>query len=95
MDKLTELYAKTVAQFLSPISHLLQDPSVSEVLINGTESIYYEQKGKLHKADFVFKDAYALAAAARNIAQFVGKTVDEINPRCDARLPDGSRVHII
>lgn len=95
MDKLTELYAKTVAQFLSPISHLLQDASVSEVLINGTESIYYEQKGKLHKADFVFKDSYALAAAARNIAQFVGKTVDEINPRCDARLPDGSRVHII
>lgn len=95
MDKITELYAKTVMQFLAPIAHLLEDPTVSEVLINGTESIYYEQRGKLTRAEFVFKDAHALGAAARNIAQFVSKVVDENNPRCDARLPDGSRVHII
>jgi pilus assembly protein CpaF len=95
MDKLTELYAQTVMQFLSPIAHLLKDETVSEVMINGTESVYYEKRGKLTRADFVFKDSHSLAAAARNIAQFVGKVVDENNPRCDARLPDGSRVHVI
>lgn len=81
--------------FLTPILPLLDDRSITEIMINGPDKIYIERKGKLQKTDHVFKDSKALEAAANIICQFVGKRFTPESPRVDARLPDGSRVHII
>jgi pilus assembly protein CpaF len=61
-------------------------------MINGHQEIYIERGGKLEHTDASFPSEHALAAAVRNIAQYVGKTVDPERPVLDARLPDGSRV---
>jgi pilus assembly protein CpaF len=70
----------------------LDDDSVSEVLVNGPDEVFVERRGLLERTPAKFKDEQALQAAIRNIAQFVGRTIDENNPILDARLPDGSRV---
>lgn len=85
----------TTRAFLGPILEFLDDDSVTEILINAFDNIYIEKKGKLFLADVTFDDDDALYAAARNVAQFVGRRVDEQNPILDARLPDGSRIHIV
>lgn len=86
------VFQDSVATFLAVIKSYLDDDSVSEVLVNGPEEIFIERKGKLEKVPARFKDEQALQAAVRNIAQFVGRRIDEENPILDARLPDGSRV---
>jgi pilus assembly protein CpaF len=90
-----EIYEKTTRYFLSPVLPLLDDPAVSEVMINGTDQIYFERGGKVHKTDIKFSSEKALLAAAKNIAEFVNRRVDADNHSMDGRLPDGSRVHII
>ncbi len=95
MSNLIHLYDKTLGHLFSPIKHLLDDDSVSEVMINGFDEIYIEQKGLLHKTDAVFQSEQELEAAIRNVAQFVGKRLTEDEPSIEARLPDGSRVHIV
>jgi len=89
------IYQKSTRHFLGPIVPLLDDPSVSEVLINGPDTVYYEQKGRIHKSDVRFPNDAALMAAARNVADFVGRTIGGPDHSMDARLPDGSRVHVI
>lgn len=84
-----------VRNFLGPIKELWDDPSISEILINGPKDIFIERKGKLHKADAVFPDEDSLRAAANNIAQSVGRRITDLEPRLDARLPDGSRVAVV
>jgi pilus assembly protein CpaF len=74
---------------------LLDDPDVSEVLINGPKTVFVEKSGKLNSAEVQFPSEAALLAAARNIAEFVGRPLDDDNHSMDARLPDGSRVHVI
>ncbi len=86
------VFEDSVGTFLSPIKDFLADDSVSEVLVNGPFEIFVERKGLLEKTDARFHDEQALQAAIRNIAQFVGRRIDEKNPILDARLPDGSRV---
>ncbi|MCC7442275.1 MAG: CpaF family protein [Bdellovibrionales bacterium] len=86
------VFEDSVATFLAPVQEYLKDNTVSEVLVNGPQEIFIERKGLLEKTPAVFKDEQALQAAIRNIAQFVGRRVDEENPILDARLPDGSRV---
>ncbi len=81
--------------FFQPVRDVLQDDSVSEILINGPDSIYVERKGRLEKTDARFVSEQALRAAATNVAKNVGRLLDEANPRLDARLPDGSRVHAV
>lgn len=85
----------TTRAFLTPILEFLDDEEVSEILINSADEIYIEKKGKLHPAHTSFQDEDALFAAARNVAQYVGRRIDEQNPIMDARLPDGSRIHIV
>ncbi len=87
--------ANTVKAFLQPIRSYLEDPGVSEVMINGPKEIFYESKGKLYRSETCFENDEQLMAAVRNIAQFVGRVVDEQRPTLDARLPDGSRIHIV
>ncbi len=89
------VFDQSIAVFLAPIKSLLEDESVSEVLINGPHEIWVERKGKLEPADAKFLDETALQAAVRNIAQFVKRTIDSENPTLDARLPDGSRIHAV
>ncbi|OFZ18735.1 MAG: pilus assembly protein [Bdellovibrionales bacterium GWB1_55_8] len=87
-----EVYKDSVGVFLSPIREYLEDDSVSEVLINGANEVFVERRGILERTNAKFHDEQALQAAVRNIAQFVGRRIDEENPTLDARLPDGSRV---
>lgn len=90
-----EIFRKTLDHFLKPILIYLNDPSVTEVMVNGPREIYIERGGKIHKTDARFDNDLALLAAAKNIAQFTGKRINRDYPRVDCRLPDGSRVHII
>jgi len=90
-----EVFAETLLQFLTPIRPFLEDPGVSEVMINGPNQIFIEKKGQLHLTDARFESKEALAAALRNLAQFVGKSADEFRPILEGRLPDGSRVEAI
>ena len=81
--------------FLAPVREFLEDDDVSEILINGPEQIYIEKRGKLQKTAARFASEPALMAAASNIAKSVGRMLNLDNPRLDARLPDGSRVHVV
>ena len=80
---------------LGPIEPLLLDSRVSDILINGMDSVYVERNGQLRQVDVRFRDAQHLLHIAQRIAGWVGRRVDESNPMVDARLPDGSRVNII
>jgi pilus assembly protein CpaF len=92
---MSRVFEATIANFLSPVKEYLADESVTDILINGPSTIFIERKGKLIKTEAKFEDEGSLLAAARNIAQFVGRPLDEENPTLDARLPDGSRVHVV
>jgi pilus assembly protein CpaF len=90
-----EIYQKTLAYFLSPIQSFLEDPTVSEVMVNGPGEIYIERAGRLERTPARFPSVQSLQAAVRNILQFVGKRLTDDTQSYDARLPDGSRVHIL
>ena len=89
------VFQDAINNFLSPIKHLLEDEAVTEVMINGPFEIWVEIAGKIQKADTQFSDEDALRAAVNNIAQSVGRTIDEKEPRLDARLPNGYRIHAV
>ena len=84
-----------LTMFLEPVKPWLDDPAVSEIMINGPKEIYIEKSGQLVKVDSAFPSEPALFAAANNIAKSVGRILNEEYPRLDARLPDGSRVHVV
>ena len=88
------MYEKSVKEFLKPVRHFLEDGSVSEIMINGPEDVWIERSGKLYRTDAKFTPE-GLEAAARNVAQYVGRIITDERPRLDARLPDGSRVHVV
>ena len=90
-----EIYAETVRHFLQPVLPLLDDPTVTEILINGHRTVYFERDGRLNRSELAFPSAGLLMAAARNIAEYTGRSIDDDNHSMDARLPDGSRVHVI
>ncbi len=78
-----------------PITTLLNDPSISEVMVNGADSIYVEKSGKLEKTHYTFRDNNHMMHTIDKIIAPLGRRVDESSPMVDARLPDGSRVNII
>lgn len=78
-----------------PIEPLLQDPTISEVMVNGPRSVYVEQKGKLRKTDVIFDDDEHVLRVIDRIVAPLGRHIDESSPMVDARLPDGSRVNSI
>lgn len=90
-----QLFEKSLARLLNPVADYLEDEAVSEVMINGYSEIFIEKAGKIEKTNAQFDDEAALEAAMRNIVQFVGKRLDPLDPSIEARLPDGSRVHIV
>lgn len=88
------LFAATVAHYLKPIKHYLDDPNVSEVMINHADEIYIEKDGQLIRTPARFADEEAYEAAVNNILQFTGKSLFDTQSLIDSRLPDGSRVHV-
>ncbi len=88
------MYTESLRAFLKPVLPYLDDDAVSEIMINGPTDIWIEKKGKLTKVDAVFSEE-GLLGAARNMAQFVGRMLTDERPRLDARLPDGSRIHVV
>jgi len=89
------IFEATVEHFLAPVMDFMADPAVAEIMINRFDEIYVERDGKLEKTAAAFADEQALLAAVRNVLQYTGKRLDPLNPLIDARLPDGSRVHVI
>jgi len=85
-------FRDAIRQNLGPIASLLDDNSVSEILVNGHSEIFVEKKGKLEKTALQFADEDSLRAAVNSIAQSVGRRINFDEPRLDARLPDGSRI---
>jgi pilus assembly protein CpaF len=81
-----------ILPFLRPIAHLIQDPDVSEIMVNAGGCVFLERDGVLDRADGVRVDEKNLQVAVRNIARTLGDDVSEEQPILDARLPDGSRV---
>ena len=92
---MSSVFTDAITSLLSPIGDLLEDEGVSEVMINGPHEIFVEKKGLVYQVPNKFADEGALVSAMRAIAQSVHRTIDEDNPRLDARLPDGSRIHVV
>jgi len=88
-------YQAGVDFFLGPLVPLLADDTVSEIMVNGPDEVYIERAGRVEQVDARFRDEAALLAAANNIAQYVGKSINQTEPILDGRLPDGSRVCIV
>jgi pilus assembly protein CpaF len=80
---------------LGPIEPLMQDPTVSDILVNGAREIYVERHGKLERTRVTFRDDTHLLQVIDRIVSAVGRRVDESSPMVDARLRDGSRVNAI
>src|SRR5687768_3431622 len=78
-----------------PIDRLLKDEEISEVMVNGPESVYVERAGKLTKTGASFVDETHLRRIIDKIVSQVGRRIDEAVPMVDARLPDGSRVNAV
>jgi len=90
-----EVYEETLLQLFAPIRPFLEDPSVSEIMINGPAQVFIERKGKLELTSARFANREALVAVLRNAAQYVGRQVDESRPILEGRLPDGSRLEAL
>ncbi|HJY05006.1 MAG TPA: ATPase, T2SS/T4P/T4SS family, partial [Bryobacteraceae bacterium] len=82
---------ETILPFLQPIAHLITDPGVSEVMVNGDGAIFIQRNGQLSSVNAALESKY-LANAVKRIARSLGNDIGGSKPLLDARLPDGSRV---
>jgi pilus assembly protein CpaF len=80
---------------LGPLEALLADPTISDILINGPDTVYVERDGKLERAACRFNSSEHLMQIIDRIVSQVGRRIDESNPMVDARLADGSRFNAI
>jgi pilus assembly protein CpaF len=80
---------------LGPLEDLMRDPAVSEIMVNGGQTIYVERNGKLSLSDRHFADERHLRTIIERIIAPLGRRIDESSPMVDARLPDGSRVNAV
>src|SRR5262249_271388 len=78
-----------------PIESLLNDDSVTEVMVNGPHDVWLERDGKLQKTPIRFIDEHHLRRIINKIVGQVGRRIDESSPMVDARLPDGRRVNAV
>jgi pilus assembly protein CpaF len=81
-----------ILPFLRPIAHLIQDPHITEIMVNGSGRVFVERNGRLEAVVDVVVREQNLRIAVRNLARVLGDDVSEERPLLDARLPDGSRV---
>ncbi len=89
------VYEASLRFFLTPINPYLDDPEITEIMVNGHDQIYIERNGQLEATDAMFDSEDALQSAINNLAQSVNRVISKDKPILDARLPDGSRVHAI
>jgi pilus assembly protein CpaF len=80
---------------LGPLEPLVQDPSISDILVNTYKQVFIERNGRLEKTDVRFQDDRHLLQVIDRIVSAVGRRIDDSSPMVDARLPDGSRVNAI
>ncbi|HEY1606528.1 MAG TPA: CpaF family protein [Allosphingosinicella sp.] len=80
---------------LGPLEELLNDPEISDIMVNGPNQTFIERKGKLEIASIQFRDEEHLFQIAQRIVNKVGRRIDQTTPLADARLQDGSRVNVI
>jgi pilus assembly protein CpaF len=81
-----------IIPFLRPIEHLLRDPEISDIMVNGASQVFIEKHGELRPVPEAAISERFLQVAVRNIARALGDDIDEERPLLDSRLPDGSRV---
>jgi pilus assembly protein CpaF len=74
---------------------LLADPSVDEIMVNGSSGVWVERHGRLERQEVSFESPAALENLIERIVAPLGRRIDEASPICDARLPDGSRVNVV
>lgn len=78
-----------------PLEELLREDGISDIMVNGPDNIFIEQKGKLERSHIRFRSSAHVASIAQKMAASVGRRVDESSPLVDCRLPDGSRVNVV
>ena len=78
-----------------PINVFVNDPTVTEIMVNGPEKVYIEREGKIYLTDVYFRDDHHVMHTIDKIITPLGRRIDESSPMVDARLPDGSRVNAI
>src|SRR3954468_24902222 len=83
---------EVILPFLRPIAHLIEDPDISEIMVNGSRRVFVERAGLLEQVPDVQVDERNLRVAVKNIARALGNDVSEEQPILDSRLPDGSQV---
>ena len=93
-ERLCELILRE-AVGLGPLEELLADSAVEEVMVNGHERVYVERRGRIERTGVSFQSEGALRDAIERILTPLGRRVDELSPMVDARLEDGSRVHVV
>jgi pilus assembly protein CpaF len=93
-ERLCELIRRE-AVGLGPLEELLADPAIEEVMVNGHDRVYVERGGRVERTEIRFPSEQALRDAIERILTPLGRRVDELSPMVDARLEDGSRVHVV
>jgi pilus assembly protein CpaF len=88
-------YVKNELVAYGPITPLLENPQISEVMVNSYDEIYYEKNGKVFRSSVNFIDNHHVLRVIERIVSPIGRRIDESSPMVDARLPDGSRVNAI
>ncbi len=86
---------ETILPFLKPIEHLILDDSISEIMVNGPDRVFFERKGFMERASGISLGERSLTVAVKNIARRLGDDISEAKPILDSRLPDGSRVAVV
>lgn len=80
---------------LGPLEQLLRDPTISEVMVNAPDEVFFERDGIIYESEIGFRDQAHISRIIDHIVGAIGRHVDEASPMVDARLRDGSRVNII
>jgi pilus assembly protein CpaF len=80
---------------LGPLEPLLEDPAITEIMVNDVQNVFIERDGKIERVDVAFRDDAHLRHVIDRIVAPIGRRIDESSPLVDARLPDGSRVNVI
>ena len=81
------IFEASLGYFLTPVKKYLDDATVTEIMVNGFNDVYIERRGKLEHTDARFPSEDALLTAVHNVAQYVGREIDDKRPVLDARLP--------
>ncbi len=91
------LFEQIAAEILGfgPLQTLLEDETITEIMVNGAKSIYIERKGKIHRVPITFENNEHVMRIIDRIVAPLGRRIDEASPYVDARLPDGSRVNAV